>query len=182
MATLYDSDSKVVGKTRLAPSVASTLAASVTLDVSRNDVEIMAPASKEEFDSRKATSSTSNESTKDTPEPPGMLKYAPKGTLPTGSLKSTKSLSKDSRRLARYDPDAPGAFVLFRPPVGSDEVAVVLEPRIASKMRPHQLEGVKFMYECVNGLRNIPEGGMGCILADEMVRSPSCYSIWFYLA
>jgi SNF2 family DNA or RNA helicase len=35
-------------------------------------------------------------------------------------------------------------------------------------MRPHQREGVKFMYECVMGLRDIPGGGRGCLLADEM--------------
>ena len=32
--------------------------------------------------------------------------------------------------------------------------------------RPHQVEGVRFMYECVMGLRE--QGKHGCILADEM--------------
>lgn len=43
----------------------------------------------------------------------------------------------------------------------------VLVPPLAAKwLRPHQREGVKFMYECVMGLRDFR--GNGCILADGM--------------
>ncbi|RDB25350.1 DNA repair and recombination protein RAD54B [Hypsizygus marmoreus] len=45
-------------------------------------------------------------------------------------------------------------------------VPVVLDPIISRRMRPHQIEGVKFMYESVMGLRK--HEGQGCILADEM--------------
>lgn len=62
-------------------------------------------------------------------------------------------------------------------------VAVVLDPILAPRLRSHQIEGktsathhsfssllgivgVKFMYECVMGLRK--HEGQGCILADEM--------------
>ncbi|KAH9485283.1 DNA repair and recombination protein RAD54B [Psilocybe cubensis] len=45
-------------------------------------------------------------------------------------------------------------------------VDVVVDPIISRKLRPHQKEGVKFMYECVMGLRK--HEGQGCILADEM--------------
>jgi DNA repair and recombination protein RAD54B len=45
-------------------------------------------------------------------------------------------------------------------------VPVVLDPIVARKLRPHQLEGVRFLYECVMGLRK--HEGQGCILADEM--------------
>ena len=33
-------------------------------------------------------------------------------------------------------------------------------------LRPHQREGVKFMYDCVTGIKI--EGAYGCIMADEM--------------
>ena len=33
-------------------------------------------------------------------------------------------------------------------------------------LRPHQREGVKFMYDCVTGIKI--EGFFGCIMADEM--------------
>ena len=45
-------------------------------------------------------------------------------------------------------------------------VSVVIDPILARKLRPHQVEGVKFMYECVMGMRG--HDGKGCILADEM--------------
>jgi DNA repair and recombination protein RAD54B len=45
-------------------------------------------------------------------------------------------------------------------------VPVVLDPILARKLRPHQIEGVSFLYECVMGLRK--HEGQGCILADEM--------------
>lgn len=68
-------------------------------------------------------------------------------------------------------------------------VPVVVDPIIGRKLRPHQIEGnsvhqthltpevdrgysgVKFLYECVMGLRK--HEGQGCILADEMCGSHS---------
>ncbi|UQC87131.1 SNF2 family domain-containing protein [Colletotrichum lupini] len=45
-------------------------------------------------------------------------------------------------------------------------VPVVIDPRLAKVLRPHQVEGVKFMYRCVTGM--IEEKANGCIMADEM--------------
>ncbi|KAK7990687.1 recombinational repair protein [Apiospora arundinis] len=45
-------------------------------------------------------------------------------------------------------------------------VPVVIDPRLAKVLRPHQIEGVKFMYRCVTGM--IDEKAHGCIMADEM--------------
>ena len=49
---------------------------------------------------------------------------------------------------------------------GRQYVAVVVDPYIGKKLRPHQREGVQFMYNCMMGRRE--EGRYGCILADEM--------------
>ncbi|PTB77141.1 hypothetical protein M440DRAFT_1437739 [Trichoderma longibrachiatum ATCC 18648] len=46
------------------------------------------------------------------------------------------------------------------------KVPVVIDPKIAKCLRPHQIEGVKFMYKCVTGL--VDEKAHGCIMADEM--------------
>ena len=46
------------------------------------------------------------------------------------------------------------------------KVPVVIDPRLARVLRPHQVEGVKFLYRCVTGL--IDEKAHGCIMADEM--------------
>ena len=69
----------------------------------------------------------------------------------------------------RHDPHAPGALVMKRPqrvPEGKQIVDVVLDPLLGKHLREHQREGVKFLYECVMGLRDFD--GEGAILADEM--------------
>jgi DNA repair and recombination protein RAD54 and RAD54-like protein len=44
---------------------------------------------------------------------------------------------------------------------------VMVSPVLAKWLRPHQREGVQFMYDCVMGLK--PDSvGQGCILADDM--------------
>ena len=45
-------------------------------------------------------------------------------------------------------------------------VPVVIDPRLSKVLRPHQVEGVKFLYRCVTGL--IDDKANGCIMADEM--------------
>ena len=69
----------------------------------------------------------------------------------------------------RHPIDAPNALVLKRPrtaPKGKEVVDVVVDPLLAKHLRQHQREGVKFMYECVMGMRDFD--GQGAILADEM--------------
>jgi len=46
------------------------------------------------------------------------------------------------------------------------KVPVVIDPRLAKVLRPHQVEGVKFLYQCTSGL--VDEKAKGCIMADEM--------------
>ncbi|KAL5407667.1 DNA repair protein rhp54, variant 2 [Paraphaeosphaeria minitans] len=45
-------------------------------------------------------------------------------------------------------------------------VPVVIDPRLAKVLRPHQVEGVKFLYRAVTGM--IEPNANGCIMADEM--------------
>jgi DNA repair and recombination RAD54-like protein len=45
-------------------------------------------------------------------------------------------------------------------------VPVVIDPRLAKVLRPHQVEGVKFLYRATTGL--IDTKANGCIMADEM--------------
>lgn len=45
-------------------------------------------------------------------------------------------------------------------------VPVVIDPRLSKILRPHQVEGVKFLYKCCTG-RVVPKA-YGCIMADEM--------------
>lgn len=68
-------------------------------------------------------------------------------------------------------------MVLYEPPLLSTHdqlkldkeklpVHVVVDPILSKVLRPHQREGVKFLWECVTS-RRIP-GSHGCIMADEM--------------
>ncbi|KAM3722210.1 DNA repair and recombination protein RAD54-like [Dirofilaria immitis] len=80
-------------------------------------------------------------------------------------------------RCALFNPYSEGALVLFTPPelsahdalkidTANKQVHVVVDPMLSAILRPHQREGVKFMYDCVTGVR-IPSAH-GCIMADEM--------------
>ncbi|KAF8274928.1 SNF2 family domain-containing protein [Lactarius quietus] len=46
------------------------------------------------------------------------------------------------------------------------KVPVVIDPRLCKVLRPHQVEGVKFLYRCSTGM--VVENQYGCIMADEM--------------
>ncbi|XP_033103595.1 DNA repair and recombination protein RAD54-like [Anneissia japonica] len=76
-----------------------------------------------------------------------------------------------------HDPNEEGALVLYSPPVMSahdqlladkekQQIHVVVDPVLSKVLRPHQREGVEFMWKCVTG-RKI-ENSYGCIMADEM--------------
>ncbi|XP_023329719.1 DNA repair and recombination protein RAD54-like [Eurytemora carolleeae] len=94
-----------------------------------------------------------------------------------GSYGRSLGVRRTGGRQPLHDPDAEGALVLHEPvllseheklkvDVNSLEVAVVVDPILCNVLRPHQREGVKFMYDCVVGSR-ISEYH-GCIMADEM--------------
>ncbi|KAH9961299.1 P-loop containing nucleoside triphosphate hydrolase protein [Russula dissimulans] len=77
---------------------------------------------------------------------------------------------------ALHNPTAEGAVVMKAPTEEHSNrfnkksipiIPVVIDPILARRLRPHQVEGVKFMYDCVMGLRK--HEGQGCILADEML-------------
>ena len=77
--------------------------------------------------------------------------------------------NENGRPTPRHDPNAPNALVMKRPtacPRGKEILDVVLDPFLGQHLREHQREGVKFLYECVMGMRDF--NGHGALLADEM--------------
>lgn len=105
------------------------------------------------------------------------LNVAARGTFATKTafrqpLKDTSMMPQTAKGpdpVARHHASAPGAIVMKRPtkaPKDRQLVDVVVDPLLGKHLRDHQREGVKFMYECVMGLRNY--GGQGAILADDM--------------
>lgn len=85
-------------------------------------------------------------------------------------------LKRSVVRRALHDPFACNALVLYTPPELNEHdrlkmdknkilVHVVVDPVVGNILRPHQRDGVRFMYECVTGVKG---DFNGCIMADEM--------------
>ena len=81
-------------------------------------------------------------------------------------------LRRSGARQPLHDPFGPNALVLFEPPelsehdklkvdISKHPVHVVVDPILSKVLRPHQREGVKFMYDCVTGVQ-IPDS-YGCV-------------------
>jgi len=94
-----------------------------------------------------------------------------------GGYGRSLGVRRSGGRQPLHDPLQEGALVLYCPPELSEheklkvdtqqqQVAVVVDPLLSKVLRPHQREGVKFMYDCVVGTRI--ENYHGCIMADEM--------------
>ncbi|KAF9164887.1 helicase [Mortierella sp. AD010] len=119
--------------------------------------------------------------------PPVTASPSNKHTIPMAKFKTHSShlnhpgLSAQSPQ-PRHSPKDPHSILLPRPPAthprvingyGSKRkpgdvglVDVVVDPLLGRHLRPHQKEGVQFLYECVMQMRDI--NGQGAILADEM--------------
>lgn len=85
-------------------------------------------------------------------------------------------LKRNTFRRALHDPNACNALVLYTPPDYSQHdkltldktkilVHVVVDPVVGNILRPHQRDGVRFMFECVTGAKG---DFQGCIMADEV--------------
>lgn len=104
---------------------------------------------------------------------PSVVKYSYPSKKTTGFMKlshSNKSMGGVSRKkcVPLFNPDGPDAMVLNRAAweENKEEVCpVVLDPKLYKCMRPHQREGVQFLYDCT---MHVARGKQGCILADEM--------------
>ncbi|KAF2078535.1 hypothetical protein CYY_000160 [Polysphondylium violaceum] len=77
-----------------------------------------------------------------------------------------------------HNPYAPNSLVLFMPTnlTNAMQIPVVVDPILSAKLRPHQREGVQFMFDCLHGLKGGYKGN-GCILADDMGLGKSIQAI-----
>lgn len=83
---------------------------------------------------------------------------------------------KNREPVPLHDPKGPDAVVLYTPPEYTEEfrrnnrdevlVHIVVDPILGRVLRPHQREGVQFMYDCLTGVKI--DNYYGCILADDM--------------
>ncbi|XP_039378022.1 DNA repair and recombination protein RAD54B isoform X5 [Mauremys reevesii] len=148
-----------------------------TLMIGGKEIEVMGIISAEDFNSGKCFQTGVGTST----------------TVPIASSQSTlkpfcspfknvckpstkENLFKESQNYKpRHDPNASNSLVMPRPTpdhqrmfnkAGLPVVDVVVDPYLVNHLRPHQKEGIVFLYECVMGMRL--SGRFGAILADEM--------------
>lgn len=75
-------------------------------------------------------------------------------------------MAADKQQSEEELPPGIDPLVLWKPAEGEPGSEVTVDPMLTRFLRPHQREGVAFMFECVAGLR--PYEGQGCILADDM--------------
>ncbi|KAK3871160.1 hypothetical protein Pcinc_023686 [Petrolisthes cinctipes] len=143
-----------------------------TLPVGSKEVEIQSSISAESF----ASGSCFIGEMEPSPATQPLVRPRPKPKpfrLPTLSRPSHTTENNRSNPTPLFDPARPDALVMPRPPSqhqwqnsNSVVVDVVVDPHVSGHLRPHQQEGVVFLYECVMGYRTHDTNG--AILADEM--------------
>ncbi|XP_073258771.1 DNA repair and recombination protein RAD54B-like [Porites lutea] len=176
-ASLKDLEGKEIAKSSgYKSSELEALQEGNTLCIGGKEMEVMGSIQAEDYLSGKCFQQSVQPSPS-IPKPPSRLPSKQKGlpkpfvcNMKNGVVMETKKIST-----SRHDVNAPGALVMPRPSAthqleinqeGLDIVDVVVDPYLSQHLRPHQREGVVFLYECVMGLRNF--NGNGAILADDM--------------
>lgn len=166
LATLQDMDGKQIVKSRLK---SGALEEGELLRLGFYEIELGSPISSEKYLSGSSFIQTKPISKADVLAPklfsstfqaPSLLNSA---GWKSGTLKRSTVITGP-----RHDPKVEGAVVMTRPKFSGDKevLDVVIDPLLSQHLRPHQKEGVKFLYECVMGFKEYQ--GRGAILADEM--------------
>ncbi|KAG8010081.1 DNA repair and recombination protein RAD54B [Nibea albiflora] len=182
-ATLKDMEGKDIGKgSGYKVSVLASLSEGETLMIGGKEVEVMGVISPEDFARgrcfQEVPVETEELQTKSAPPPPARRLASKPFCPPTmlGRADHPGSKAEDEHTCRpRHDALAPGALVMPRPSpnhqwsnnkLGLPVVDVVVDPYLTTHLRPHQRDGLLFLYECVMGMRAV--GRYGAILADEM--------------
>ncbi|KAI3915901.1 hypothetical protein MKW98_004342 [Papaver atlanticum] len=91
----------------------------------------------------------------------------------------TPSAEKDTPEPSVTLPEGIEPLVLWQSEESGEEcvtsISIVVDPVLVRFLRPHQREGVQFMFDCVSGL--CAPGVFGCILADDMGLGKTLQSI-----
>ncbi|XP_078362706.1 DNA repair and recombination protein RAD54B-like isoform X2 [Oculina patagonica] len=176
-ASLKDLEGKEIAKsTGYKSSELEALQEGNTLCIGGKEIEVMSCINAEDYLSGKCFQQS------EVSAPPVLKPVSRLPSKQTGLHKPfvcnvKRDVTNETRQVVtpRHDVNAPGALVLPRPSAthqlehnrgGLDIVDVVVDPHVSQHLRPHQREGVVFLYECVMGLRNF--NGNGAILADDM--------------
>lgn len=185
-ATLYDMEGKEIGKgSGYKESLLNSLEGDQTLSFAGKEILVMSRIPEENFKSGKCfmpsttapTAAAAATKTKDISRPyvNPQLSNTQTGNNSSKFQKTGAITDSIETITPRHDPSAPNALVMPRPSQDHQwynnknqlpVVDVVVDPYITRHMRPHQRDGVIFLYECVMGMRDY--NGCGAILADDM--------------
>ncbi|XP_072324135.1 DNA repair and recombination protein RAD54B isoform X2 [Scyliorhinus torazame] len=176
---LKDVEGKDIGKgSGYKSKELETLSEGQTLMIGGKEIEIMGPISAEDFMSGRCFHSAVTSPCLSPAAPSQQPLQKPftnplrnsTGCSQTEGVQKTKMDCKP-----RHDPNAPNALVMPRPNLSHQWIFnkanlplldVVVDPYLTMHLRPHQWDGVIFLYECIMGMRTT--GRFGAILADEM--------------
>jgi DNA repair and recombination protein RAD54B len=186
LLTLVDETGKQVAKSSSTTPMGG-LKEGNTLEVNTFEVEVDRPVPAEDFNSGRIFLSAANIYAKGGEGSSALSeRQVPSSNAASRAFRAPRAAGGKAAvaalRVARplYDPASPDAFVLQKPYYhhsGHKTVTIVLDPYLSRHMRPHQKEGVKFLYECVEGSNKKRGDARGAVLADEMGLGKSLQSI-----
>ncbi|XP_072952965.1 DNA repair and recombination protein RAD54 [Typha angustifolia] len=98
----------------------------------------------------------------------------------TNILQTPTAATEDYSEKDQALPPGIEPLILWQPEVNDEENGdlspIEVDPLLVRYLRPHQREGVQFMFNCVSGLSSA-DGINGCILADDMGLGKTLQSI-----
>ncbi|KAH7423244.1 hypothetical protein KP509_12G046200 [Ceratopteris richardii] len=167
--TLQDTEGKIICKDSHFGK--ATLAPDSVIEISKYEVEIMRVASPEEYESGTLFTGSFGTDLKTLLERKenGSVFHCNSGNGEGKKmdLHSSRTFKPKVKALQNFQPSiTKEALILNANHLASGSTPVMVDPYLATKLRPHQREGVQFMYECIMGLRS--PAFTGCLLADEM--------------
>ena len=156
-AQLKDMTGKDIAKSLLGKEMFTALRDGQTLTFGGKEIEICSPLDEEDYASGRVF--MTNLGTKVTT--PLMGARLKPFVNPSAEPKAKDVEQTNFKPL--FDPSAPDALVLFHS-TSENEVSVVVDPFLSRSLRPHQRDGIQFLYDCVIG--SDKQTNHGCILAD----------------
>ncbi|CAM6092312.1 unnamed protein product [Calypogeia fissa] len=168
VSILHDAEGKLVLKN--IEQRVGALSEGDTLLMGKYEVEVMRTSTEEEFLSGKIFQGTEESPSEEVVK---VVQRRPFKSFQVPPVKHAR-VSTDKDKVPPCKLQAPkvkpalekNALVLNAEDLQRGCSPVFVDPYLASKLRPHQREGVQFMYECVMGTRN--PLFTGCLLADAM--------------
>jgi len=170
--TLFDMDGKQVTQKRMRPNEFSKLGEGSEFELASFQVEVGARVSAEAYLSGRVFSASAGAASAQLADAvskkENMATAFKSPATSTTTLALSSAMADPTQRLPAHDPLAPNALVLCRGVEAHGTVDIVVDPGLTQHLRPHQREGVRFLFECVSGMRRGQFPGRGCILADAM--------------